>query len=175
MLVAETFRGWSSIKRGLSHIGERPPALTGGLATNPNNSCPFRLYEKSLRHQNISTGERHYSRKMASLRGEQHEWSAVRVRNTFLDYFKNNGHTFGTCKKRIAKCSIERPQTNKKTATVPSSSVVPLSDPTLLFTNAGMNQFKSIFLGTVDPQSDAAKWRRAVNSQKVGLHLRNKA
>ncbi|KAF2088107.1 alanyl-tRNA synthetase [Saccharata proteae CBS 121410] len=74
---------------------------------------------------------------------EQHEWSADRVRNTFLDYFKKNGHTF-----------------------VPSSSVVPLSDPTLLFTNAGMNQYKSIFLGTVDPQSDFATLKRAVNSQK---------
>ncbi|KAJ5986826.1 hypothetical protein N7451_011191 [Penicillium sp. IBT 35674x] len=70
-------------------------------------------------------------------------WSAQRVRETFFDFFKENGHTF-----------------------VPSSSVVPLSDPTLLFTNAGMNQFKSIFLGTVDPQSDFAKLRRAVNSQK---------
>lgn len=50
---------------------------------------------------------------------------------------------------------------------VPSSSVVPLSDPTLLFANAGMNQYKSIFLGTVDPQSDFAQLKRAVNSQKV--------
>ncbi|KAJ5675879.1 hypothetical protein N7462_008776 [Penicillium macrosclerotiorum] len=71
------------------------------------------------------------------------EWTAHRVRETFLDFFKQHGHTF-----------------------VPSSPVVPLSDPTLLFTNAGMNQFKSIFLGTVDPQSDFAKLRRAVNSQK---------
>ena len=50
---------------------------------------------------------------------------------------------------------------------VPSSSVVPHSDPTLLFANAGMNQYKSIFLGTVDPSSNFAQLKRAVNSQKV--------
>ncbi|CAZ84019.1 unnamed protein product [Tuber melanosporum] len=71
------------------------------------------------------------------------EWPASLVRKTFIDYFKNNGHTF-----------------------VPSSSVVPLSDPTLLFANAGMNQYKSIFLGTVDPSSDFASLKRAANSQK---------
>ncbi|EDU50574.1 AlaS Alanyl-tRNA synthetase [Pyrenophora tritici-repentis] len=78
-----------------------------------------------------------------SLVEEKHEWSAARVRQTFLDYFKERGHTF-----------------------VPSSSVVPLSDPTLLFTNAGMNQYKSIFQGTVDPSSDFAQLKRAANSQK---------
>ncbi|KAK5696845.1 Alanine--tRNA ligase [Elasticomyces elasticus] len=72
------------------------------------------------------------------------EWTAPKVRSTFIDFFKEkHGHTF-----------------------VPSSSVVPLADPTLLFTNAGMNQYKSIFLGTVDPTSNFSKLKRAVNSQK---------
>ena len=57
------------------------------------------------------------------------------------------------------------------TPPVPSSSVVPHSDPTLLFANAGMNQYKSIFLGTVEPSSDFAQLKRAVNSQKVRLHF----
>ncbi|KAF5863386.1 Alanine--tRNA ligase [Aspergillus alliaceus] len=78
----------------------------------------------------------------SNLRGSP-EWTAKFVRDTFIQYFQKNGHTF-----------------------VPSSPVAPLSDPTLLFTNAGMNQFKSIFLGTVDPHSDFANLKSAVNSQK---------
>ncbi|MCS7016477.1 MAG: alanine--tRNA ligase [Gemmatales bacterium] len=61
------------------------------------------------------------------------------IRQQFIDYFvKEHGHTF-----------------------VPSSSVVPVDDPTLMFTNAGMNQFKDVFLGT-----GTRPYRRAVNSQK---------
>ncbi|KAK9240177.1 tRNA synthetases class II (A)-domain-containing protein [Lipomyces kononenkoae] len=72
------------------------------------------------------------------------DWPARKVRTTFLDYFvKKRDHTF-----------------------VPSSSVIPYDDPTLLFANAGMNQYKSIFLGKVDPASDFAKLKRATNSQK---------
>ena len=71
------------------------------------------------------------------------------VRAAFIEFFETKGHT-----------------------AVPSSAVVPLSDPTLLFTNAGMNQFKPIFLGTADPNSDFARLTRACDAQKVpGLAL----
>lgn len=60
------------------------------------------------------------------------------IRSGFIEFFKNRSHTY-----------------------VPSMPVIPLSDPTLLFTNAGMNQFKDIFLGLRTPA-----YTRAVNSQK---------
>lgn len=71
------------------------------------------------------------------------EWSASKVRDTFIQFFEGKAHT------------------NWK-----SSPVVPLNDPTLLFANAGMNQFKPIFLGTVDPNSPLSELKRACNTQK---------
>jgi alanyl-tRNA synthetase len=70
-------------------------------------------------------------------------WSAAKVRSTFISYFESKGHKF-----------------------IPSSSTIPFEDPTLLFANAGMNQFKSIFMATADPNSEFGKLKRAVNSQK---------
>ena len=70
--------------------------------------------------------------------------TVAEVRQSFVDYFcQVAGHTHW-----------------------PSSSVVPHEDPTLLFINAGMNQFKPNFLGSGDPNSAMAKLKRAANSQK---------
>ncbi len=65
---------------------------------------------------------------------------AAEIRSRFLQYFARNGH-----------------------AVLPSSSLVPADDPTLLFTNAGMVQFKRVFLGAEAPPDGQ---RRATTSQK---------
>lgn len=65
-------------------------------------------------------------------------WTTQKIRQTFLDYFKDLGHEI-----------------------VPSSSLVPQNDPTLLFTNAGMVQFKNVFTGL-----ETRPYTRAVSSQK---------
>src|SRR6266545_2555932 len=64
--------------------------------------------------------------------------TANELRQGFLDYFKGHGH-----------------------AIVPSSSLIPQADPTLLFTNAGMVQFKGVFLG-----GEQRAYTRAASSQK---------
>jgi alanyl-tRNA synthetase len=64
--------------------------------------------------------------------------SSSDIRQSFLDFFAAKGHEI-----------------------VPSAPLVPINDPSLLFTNAGMNQFKDIFLGT-----GSRDYSRAVDSQK---------
>ncbi|HSM25368.1 MAG TPA: alanine--tRNA ligase, partial [Anaerolineaceae bacterium] len=68
----------------------------------------------------------------------ENKLSGNEIRKSFIEFFKNKGHTIVT-----------------------SSSLVPGGDATLLFTNAGMVQFKEVFLGT-----DKRPYTRAVNSQK---------
>ena len=60
------------------------------------------------------------------------------IRSTFLDFFGKNGHEI-----------------------VPSSPLVPRNDPTLMFTNAGMVQFKNVFTG-----QEKRDYKRAVTAQK---------
>ena len=64
--------------------------------------------------------------------------TAKQIRNGFIDFFKSKNHEF-----------------------VPSSPIVPIGDESLLFANAGMNQFKDIFIGLVPPQ-----YPRVANTQK---------
>ncbi|KDP43289.1 hypothetical protein JCGZ_24210 [Jatropha curcas] len=71
------------------------------------------------------------------------EWPAKKVRDTFISFFEDKNHVHWK-----------------------SSPVVPVNDPTLLFANAGMNQFKPIFLGTADPNTALSKLIRACNTQK---------
>lgn len=64
--------------------------------------------------------------------------TSAQIRQAFLDFFKSKGHTI-----------------------VPSAPIIVKNDPTLMFTNAGMNQFKDIILGNVNPSSV-----RVANTQK---------
>ena len=64
--------------------------------------------------------------------------SLAQIRSTFLDYFKAQGHEV-----------------------VPSSSLVPRNDPTLMFANSGMVQFKNVFTG-----AERRPYSRATTAQK---------
>src|ERR1051325_10705741 len=64
--------------------------------------------------------------------------NSIEIRNTFLEFFRSKGHEI-----------------------VPSAPMVIKNDPTLMFTNAGMNQFKDIFLG-----NQPAKYKRVADTQK---------
>jgi len=70
--------------------------------------------------------------------------SSAQIRNEFLEFFKEKDHLI-----------------------VDSAPVVPKNDPTLLFTNAGMNQFKPVFLGEKEGlKKDGKLWKRAADTQK---------
>ena len=58
------------------------------------------------------------------------EWTSKKIRETFLEFYKGKGHQI-----------------------VSSAPMVVKNDPTLMFTNAGMNQFKEYFLGDSEPKN----------------------
>lgn len=70
--------------------------------------------------------------------------TSAQIRQDFLDFFRSKQHLI-----------------------VSSAPVVPLEDPTLLFTNAGMNQFKPVFLGEADGvKGEGKSWKRVADTQK---------
>nr|XP_043618703.1 alanine--tRNA ligase [Erigeron canadensis] len=92
---------------------------------------------------NISTVATVIDSSMGSQSAAEVEWPANKVRKTFIEFFEQRNHVYWK-----------------------SSPVVPVNDPTLLFANAGMNQYKPIFLGTADPNTQLSKLTRACNTQK---------
>ncbi len=66
------------------------------------------------------------------------QWTSAAIRSSFLSFFKERGHTI-----------------------VASAPLIPIDDPTLLFTNAGMNQFKDVFLGLA-----TREYTRVADTQK---------
>src|SRR5262249_36023411 len=81
---------------------------------------------------------RAHATKRATARTMEENMTGSQIRQKFLDYFAARGHKV-----------------------VRSSSLVPANDPTLLFANAGMNQFKDVFLGL-----EKRDYTRAASSQK---------
>jgi hypothetical protein len=80
---------------GLSHFAHH---LISSTAATNNSHLDNSHATHILRHARYwSSAPRRiqFARTMASLTEEKHEWNAVRVRETFLDYFKERGHTFG--------------------------------------------------------------------------------
>ncbi|KAK4170195.1 alanine--tRNA ligase [Cladorrhinum sp. PSN259] len=122
------------------------PAVANTTAALRSRAASRDLHLQIRRALNSRIGYRFYSQTPSSTSRAMADsnpphWTGLKVRQTFLDFFAERGHDI-----------------------VPSSSVVPHNDPTLLFCNAGMNQFKPIFLGTAT--GDQAKLKRAVDTQK---------
>ena len=76
------------------------------------------------------------------------QWTTAKIRQSFLDFFKERGHPI-----------------------VPSASMIPQGDPTLLFTNAGMVQFKDYFLGVRTPQQCASPTTKNACASRASITI----
>ncbi|XP_042057396.1 alanine--tRNA ligase-like [Salvia splendens] len=118
-----------------------PPPVTS--ATVCRSLVLFRPAQSYSSRSGIIVAEEAPSTPSMGSQATETEWPANKVRNTFFKFFEDKAHVNWI-----------------------SSPVVPHNDPTLLFANAGMNQYKPIFLGTVDPNTELSKLKRAYNTQK---------
>ncbi|XP_062112959.1 alanine--tRNA ligase [Humulus lupulus] len=145
----EVRRGFRGIAIALPSLIFRRNPSTTSLAPPLSlfSSSPLSLLTTSFSSSSSSSSSSSFHPPMGSqlpgLDSQVAEWSAKRVRDTFFSFFEEKNHVFWK-----------------------SSPVVPHNDPTLLFANAGMNQFKPIFLGTADPNTALSKLSRACNTQK---------
>jgi alanyl-tRNA synthetase len=108
--------------------------LTDGSNRKKNAVYDFRLFVANCAPRGGVGAARHQAHSQTT----EEELTGNEVRRTFLKFFEERGH-------RVVR----------------SSSLVPTNDPTLLFTNAGMNQFKDVFLGL-----EQRDYKRATSCQK---------
>ncbi|CAL5323547.1 unnamed protein product [Camellia sinensis] len=140
MRVSKNRLWWRGAIFRASYTPPTPSPYSSSKQSAAAPNLPLRRFSTSL-----SGASRVYHHRSLAFMGSQSEvdWPATKVRDTFISFFEEKDHV------------------NWK-----SSPVVPHNDPTLLFANAGMNQYKPIFLGTVDPNNPLGKLTRACNTQK---------
>lgn len=98
----------------------------------------YKMFEKARTLVKIMSSERLFMQNSKDSINGNKILSSIEIRNRFIEYFKKHQH-----------------------AHINSSSLIPENDPTLLFANAGMNQFKNLFLGL-----EHKDYKRAVSVQK---------
>ncbi|VVA14736.1 PREDICTED: alanine--tRNA ligase [Prunus dulcis] len=120
-----------------------PSLLSISISSNRSLNTSYKCLLLKLASYSSLSVTSSFRTTMTGVESKGVEWPAKRVRDTFMRFFEEKSHVYWK-----------------------SSPVVPHNDPTLLFANAGMNQFKPIFLGAADPNTQLSKLTRACNTQK---------
>ncbi|KAL3816239.1 hypothetical protein ACHAXA_002185, partial [Cyclostephanos tholiformis] len=139
----------------VSRLHPYPLRGGGGISSSsrwhrhPRRSCSYYNYYRSSSTKSESSSSssiENENEDAATAPAPALAWPTSLVRSTFVNYFADHP--------------------NRPHVPYPSSPCVPLNDPTLLFANSGMNQFKPIFLGRAVPGTELSTLDMACNSQK---------